>query len=335
VLKTRIIKFNDQHLDADGIDAAVEVLRSGGLIAFPTETVYGLGADAMNVEAVHRVFDAKGRPSDNPLIVHIAALENSFNFTDALPEKGLRLAEIFWPGPLTLIVEKKGNVPDIVTANLDTVALRVPKHPVTLQLLKIFNGGIVGPSANISGRPSPTRADHVFNDLNGKIDIIIDAGPTTIGIESTVIDVTIDPPVILRVGGLSKEDIEMKIGKVNLTKKDELLNRSPGTRHRHYSPKAHVIIFPQGDREKFLELIQQSKKRAEKAGSITYSGELKEIEKSNLHIVLESSVDYYARHLFQALRDLDSKATDVIYVESVKEEGIGAAIMDRLRKAAV
>jgi L-threonylcarbamoyladenylate synthase len=335
VLNTRIIRISDERPDADDILSAVEVLRSGGIIAFPTETVYGLGADAMNEKAVQKVFKAKGRPSDNPLIVHIAALENSYDYTDALPDKGLRLAEYFWPGPLTLIVEKKANVLDIVTANLDTVALRVPNHPVTLELLRKFSGGIVGPSANISGRPSPTSAEHVFNDLNGRIDLIIDSGPTTIGIESTVIDVTLDPPAILRMGGLSKEDIEKKIGEVILTKKDELLNRSPGTRHRHYSPKARIIIIPQGDREKFFQLLQQSRLQKDKIGVITYSSALMDIEQSQLHVVIEPSVEQYARNLFQALRDLDRKAVDVIYVESVKEEGIGAAIMDRLRKAAV
>jgi L-threonylcarbamoyladenylate synthase len=313
----------------------VDILRSGGLVAFPTETVYGLGADAINERAVQKVFEAKGRPSKNPLIVHIASLEVSHKYTSTFPEKGLQLARKYWPGPLTLIVDKKEIVPDIVTAGLDKVALRVPNHPVTLELLKNFKGGIVGPSANISGRPSPTTAEHVYNDLDGKIDLIIDAGPTTIGVESTILDVTVDPPVILRIGGLSREDIESEIGKVSQAGENILLHKLSDARHRHYSLKARVILFPQGDIEKFSHLIQKSKLHNEIIGAITYSKILAGIEESPLHIVIESSIEHIARYLFKTLRELDRKNIDVILVESVREEGLGVAVMDRLRKAAV
>jgi L-threonylcarbamoyladenylate synthase len=313
----------------------VDILRSGGLVAFPTETVYGLGADAINERAVQKVFEAKGRPSKNPLIVHIASLEVSHKYTSTLPGKGLQLARKYWPGPLTLIVDKKEIVPDIVTAGLDKVALRVPNHPVTLELLKNFKGGIVGPSANISGRPSPTTAEHVYNDLDGKIDLIIDAGPTTIGVESTILDVTVDPPVILRIGGLSREDIESEIGKVSQAGENILLHKLSDARHRHYSLKARVILFPQGDIEKFSHLIQKSKLHNEIIGAITYSKILAGIEESPLHIVIESSIEHIARYLFKTLRELDRKNIDVILVESVREEGLGVAVMDRLRKAAV
>jgi L-threonylcarbamoyladenylate synthase len=331
---TKIIQLSPEHPDADKIRCAVEVLHAGGSVAFPTETVYGLGADAMNAEAVQKVFEAKGRPSDNPLIVHIASLENVQQFTASVSEKGLKLARRFWPGPLTLVFQKKINIPDGVTAGLETVALRVPDHPVTLELLRQFKGGIVGPSANVSGKPSPTSAEHVYNDLNGKIDLILDAGSTTIGIESTVLDVTIDPPVILRIGGLSREDIERVIGDVRCTNEAELLRRSPGTRHRHYAPNAQVILFTKADEKNYKLLIQQNKKLQKKVGSITYSKSLADIEQSSFHVVMKSSIEYVARNLFKALRELDRQEVDVILVESVEENGLGAAVMDRLRKAA-
>jgi L-threonylcarbamoyladenylate synthase len=311
------------------------VLHAGGLVAFPTETVYGLGADALNAGAVQKVFKAKGRPSDNPLIVHIASLENVQQFTESVSEKGLQLARRFWPGPLTLVFQKKINIPDGVTAGLETVALRVPNHPVTLELLRKFKGGIVGPSANVSGKPSPTSAEHVYNDLNGKIDLILDAGSTTIGVESTVLDVTVDPPVILRIGGLSREDIMKEIGDMRWTNAGELLRRSPGTRHRHYAPNARVILFAEADEKNYKLLIQQNKKMQKKIGSITYSNILADIEQSSFHVIIESSIEHVARNLFKALRELDRQKVDVILVESVDENGLGAAVMDRLRKAAL
>jgi L-threonylcarbamoyladenylate synthase len=333
--ETEIIKFSIEHPDASQIHHAVELLRAGGLVAFPTETVYGLGADALNSEAVQKVFAAKGRPSDNPLIVHIASLENVQQFAEAISEKGQKLARRFWPGPLTLVLQRKKNVPDIVTAGLDTVAVRVPDHPVTLELLKQFRGGIVGPSANISGKPSPTSAEHVYNDLNGKIDLILDAGSTTIGVESTVLDLTIDPPVILRTGGLSREEIEEEIGEVRRTNANELLRRSPGTRHRHYAPHAQVLLFEEADEQKYKFLLQQYKEQRKKIGSITYSKILSDIESSPFHKKSELSIEQYAKNLFQFLRELDQQAVDVILVESVEEKGLGAAVMDRLRKAAL
>jgi L-threonylcarbamoyladenylate synthase len=331
---TKIIKFFGEHPNPEGIKDAVAVLRSGGLVAFPTETVYGLGADALKADAVQKVFKAKGRPSDNPLIVHVASLEIAWHFTTEISDKGLQLAKRFWPGPLTLVVKRKAIVPDIVTAGLNTVAIRIPNHPVTLELLKRFEGGIVGPSANISGRPSPTSAEHVYHDLSGKIDIILDAGPTTIGMESTVIDVIVDPPVILRIGGLSREDIEKEIGEVRRTSAQEMLRRSPGTRHRHYAPKARVFLIPKNNREAFVKQLNKMKDDGKKVGAITYSEDLNAIDATKFHLILSSSVERYAQNIFRALRELDSLDVDCMLVESVEEKGIGAAIMDRLVKAA-
>ncbi len=331
---TKIIQFFGEHPNTDGINDAVAVLRSGGLVAFPTETVYGLGADALKTDAVKKVFEAKGRPSDNPLIVHVASLEIAWHFMAEISDKGLQLAKRFWPGPLTLVVKRKANVPDIVTAGLDTVAIRIPNHPVSLELLKRFEGGIVGPSANISGRPSPTSAEHVYHDLNGKIDIILNAGPTKIGMESTVINATINPPVILRLGGLSREDIEKEIGEIRQTSVHEILQRSPGTRYRHYAPKARVFLIPKNDQEIFVKQLNKMKDEGKKVGAITYSEDLNVIDATKSHLILSSSVESYARNIFRALRELDSLNVDCMLVESVEEKGIGAAIMDRLFKAA-
>ena len=331
---TNIIRFTAEQPNPEGMKIAVSVIRSGGLVAFPTETVYGLGADALNTDAVQKVFKAKGRPSDNPLIVHVASLEIAWHFMSEISDKGLNLANRFWPGPLTLIVKRKSIVPDIVTAGLGTVAIRIPNHPVTLELLKYFEGGIVGPSANISGRPSPTSAEHVYHDLNGKIDVILDAGPTTIGMESTVIDVTIDPPAILRIGGLNREDIEKEIGKTLQTNAQEILRRSPGTRHRHYAPNAQVILIPQNDREAFENQLSKLQDDGKKVGAITYSEDLNVIDTTKYHLILSSSIERYAQNIFHVLRQLDSFAVDCIIVESVEKKGIGAAVMDRLVKAA-
>lgn len=331
---TRILKISSEHPDPSKIQDAVDVIRSGGLVAFPTETVYGLGADALNADAVQKVFAAKGRPADNPLIVHIASLETIQQFASVIPHKGQALAERFWPGPLTLIFQKKRNIPDSVTAGLNTVALRIPRHPVTLELLRKLQGGLVGPSANISGKPSPTDSEHVYNDLNGKIDLILDAGATAIGVESTVVDVTVDPPVILRIGGLSKEELEEEIGEIRRTDAKELLRRSPGTRHRHYAPTAQVVLFEKGDENQLKILFEQHRAKKLKVGSITYSRHLSDIHPSTLHKVIEPSLEQISKNLFKFLRELDQQGADIILVESVEEKGLGAAVMDRLHKAA-
>jgi L-threonylcarbamoyladenylate synthase len=269
------------------------------------------------------------------LIVHIASLEDVKLFATRLPIKGLKLARRFWPGPLTLVVKRKSIVPNNVTAGLKTVALRVPNHPVTLKILRKFRSGIVGPSANTSSRPSPTTAEHVYDDLKGKIDLILDAGPTEIGVESTVVDVTIDPPVILRLGGLSKQDIENEIGKVCYTTSVELLRRSPGTRHRHYAPRARVILIPSGDSDKFKTQVNKASNVGKIVGTITHSKRMSFSKIIKYHIMLPSSLELFAHNIFRALRELDKQGVDLIIVEGVEEQGIGAAIMDRLRKAAL
>jgi len=334
VTETKVLHISPENPESEIISRAADVLRAGGLVAFPTETVYGLGADVLNLDAVKKVFEAKGRPSDNPLIVHIATAAQLEDIVDEMPEKGRTLADAFWPGPLTLVMKRTILISDLVTGGLDTVAVRMPDHPVPLALIRALGEGIVGPSANLSGRPSPTTAQHVFDDLRGRVEMILDAGATTIGLESTVIDVTVEPPSILRLGGLPREQIEERIGKVELGMGGELARRSPGTRHRHYAPRASVLLVRTGDVETFARLLQTQRQLGKKVGCIVNSSLLAKLESGEYFRVLPSSMDILARYLFRTLRELDGLGLDVIIVEGVEEEGLGATIMDRLRRAA-
>lgn len=333
MLETKILKISPVNPERNIINFAAEVLHLGGLVAFPTETVYGLGADAFNTDAVKKVFEAKGRPADNPLIVHIAEYAQLEELTDNIPQVGKILAEAFWPGPLTLVVKSSKFVPDIVTAGLETVAIRMPDNKVTLELIKALNSPIVGPSANKSGRPSPTLAQHVYDDLNGRIDLILDGGPTQIGLESTVVDVSMQSPLILRFGGLVRERIEQLIGEVQTSDDHRMLRRSPGTLHRHYSPEAKVVLIERGDTLAFEQLYQKYSDEGKKVGFIVYSITVSSIIKSSYGKIIPNDIENYSRLLFQMLRDLDKLETDVILVESVEEKGLGKAIMDRLTKA--
>lgn len=317
--------------DADlHIRAAADVLRRGGLVAFPTETVYGLGADAFSAEAVAKVFEAKGRPPDNPLIVHIADIMYFFEIAETISPIAQKLADKFWPGPLTLVVRHRKQFPSIVVAGLPTVAVRMPKHPIALRLIRLFGRGIVGPSANLSGKPSPTTAQHVYDDLGGKIDIILDAGPTTIGVESTVIDVTTETPVILRLGGLPRMDLESVIGAIVTTREANILQRSPGTRHRHYAPRAPVELVRIGDNEDFAAAL--ARHRGKRIGCILHSLSSHGVM-GNLDVIA-ATIEEYPGLLFESLRALDQRGAEVILVESIPEVGVGEAVMDRLRRAA-
>jgi len=334
VPETRIITLSSEHPDREAIRLAAGVLRSGGLVAFPTETVYGLGADAFNGHAVRRIFEVKGRPADNPLIVHIASYDQLADLTDELPPAGKRLAEAFWPGPLTLVVNGSYGIPDVVTAGLDTVAVRMPDNAVTLGLIRVLGSPIVGPSANLSGGPSPTTAQHVFDDLNGKIDLILDAGPAKIGVESTVVDVTSDPPLILRFGGLTRERIEHCVGPVLAGGEDSRRRRSPGTRHRHYAPRAQVILVDQGDARTFERLYRLHTEAGKKVGFIVHSIALPPSVQCDAGTAVRDGVEQYTRLLFRMLREMDARQADVILVERVEETGLGRAVMDRLVRAA-
>lgn len=333
---TIIIKMRE-GLDEKRIKVAAKLIREGKLVAFPTETVYGLGADALNSKAVRGIFEAKGRPADNPLIVHIADFNQVHELAREVPPEVELLAKHFWPGPLTVVLPKRENVPKITTGGLETVAIRMPAHEIALGLIRESNRPIAAPSANISGKPSPTLAEHVVDDFYGTIECIIDGGGTTIGVESTVIDLTTKPPTLLRPGGLPMEEIERIIGKIKIHPavrgKEVNLAKAPGMKYKHYAPNAQVVVI-EGVREKvkgkIMELLVEYKKQGVKVG-VMATGDFYE---ADAYVNLGDSEEEIARNLFKALRELDRSGVGIILAEGIEEKGLGLAVMNRLRKAA-
>ncbi len=340
--KTWTVDKNVDELHPAIVEAA-ERLKQGEVIAFPTETVYGLGANALETAAVKKIFAAKGRPSDNPLIVHIASTQQlSLLIDEELSEKSKRLIEEFWPGPLTIIFKRKEGISELVTAGLVTVAVRMPDHPVALSILKAANLPIAAPSANRSGKPSPTTADHVKQDLDGLIDGIVDGGSTGIGIESTVIDMTGIIPTILRPGGITLEQLQQVLGQVTLDpaiQHQQEKPRSPGMKYTHYAPLGEMWIV-QGEEHRRIEqmkqLIEKQIKLGKKVGILTIEEHKDYFPLADSIIAYGSKDNLYpmAEQLYQALRTFDIQGVDFILTESVDESGIGLAIMNRLRKAA-
>ncbi len=336
--KTEILNSTD-----DDLEKAAQLIRGGGLVAFPTETVYGLGANALDPAAVSGIFTAKGRPCDNPLIVHISDVSQVYDLSDDITVPAQRVMEAFWPGPLTVVLPKKTGVPDVVTAGLDTVAVRMPDHPVALELISRAGVPVAAPSANSSGRPSPTTAGHVADDLSGKIDAVVDGGLCRVGVESTVIDLTLEPPVILRPGGVTREELEGVLGHVetaaSFAADQAEAPRSPGMKYRHYSPKAEVVLVtgerPDEITKKVSELIAKYRCREKRTGVLA-SAETAAKYKADAVFDLGSRgcPEEIARNLFCGLRHLDMQGVDIIISEGYSETGIGAAVMNRLRKAA-
>lgn len=315
----------------DNISIAAEIIKSGGLVAFPTETVYGLGANALNPEAVENIFRAKGRPADNPLIVHIAEISDIKKYSENLSEKAKMLMEKFWPGPLAIILKKSREIPDIVSAGLDTAAFRMPGHQIALDLIRKSGLPIAAPSANTSGRPSPTDAAHVLEDLSGKIDAVIDAGPVHIGIESTVIDMSGDMPAILRPGKISAEEIEEVIGKIEVIAHFGDTGNAPpapGMKYRHYSPFARVEILE--DESEMFRLARDYISAGKRVAAVIDSDE----KVKSPFIRFYRDYNHLANELFRWFRDFDDAGAEVILIKRVKKEGIGNAIMNRLEKAA-
>jgi L-threonylcarbamoyladenylate synthase len=318
--------------DELGVRRGAQVIRAGGLVAFPTETVYGLGADALSDSAVARIFEAKERPRGNPLIVHLAGAAALESVAARVPPRAREAAARFWPGPLTLVLPRAGVVPLITTGGLETVAARVPSHPVARALIEASGRPIAAPSANRSGRPSPTRAEHVREDLDGRIELILDGGPTPVGVESTVLDMTTEPPTLLRPGGVTLEQLRDCLGEVAVLAGDdeEAPGRSPGLRYRHYAPRAQVIVIEPGAGERmvapWLEAGRPVALMAQRPVSLDRPG---------LTVrTMPSDLGAYARDLFAVLRQLDSTGVEGIFVEAVPPEGLGLTIMDRLRRAA-
>ncbi len=342
-MKTIIEPIDAGQLNTDTIKKAGDILKKGGLVAFPTETVYGLGADALNEDAAKKIYAAKGRPSDNPLIIHIADMDALDKITETIPEKAVIAATEFWPGPLTMIFQKADIVPMGTTGGLDTVAVRMPKHPAAKEIIRAGGGYIAAPSANTSGRPSPTTARHVEEDLTGKIDMIVDGGAVTIGVESTILDMTVEPPMILRPGAVTKDMLERLIGEVAVDKTliepdSKKIPKAPGMKYRHYAPKAELTIL-EGDIYRVTEAInrlaEEKINEGFKVGIIGTEETIERYSAGNVKCIGTRQDEMtVAGNLYGILRDFDSDGTDYIYSESFSSGGIGNAVMNRLLKAA-
>lgn len=342
-METKVEKIEQTQMNMDIINAAGQILKQGGLVAFPTETVYGLGANALDEEAARKTYAAKGRPSDNPLIVHIASLEDLYPITKKVPEKAVALAEKFWPGPLTMIFEKSELVPYGTTGGLETVAVRMPDNEVALALIRAGGGYVSGPSANKSGRPSPTMARHVLDDLEGRIDMILDGGPVHIGVESTIVDMTVEPPMILRPGAVTKEMLEETVGEVAvdhtiLTADAKTPPKAPGMKYRHYAPRAEMTVV-EGPLEKVVdkigELAAARENEGHRVGIIATQETMGRYDHENVKCIgTREDESTVAANLYAILREFDDDGTEYIYSEAFASDGIGSAVMNRLLKAA-
>lgn len=342
-MNTKIIEINEENIDSDLIKEAGEIIKAGGLVAFPTETVYGLGGDALNPQSSKKIYAAKGRPSDNPLIVHIADFEDIYPIVDRVTEAAAKLADKFWPGPLTMILPKSDKVPYETTGGLDTVAVRMPVHKTAAEFIRAAGGYIAAPSANISGRPSPTCAKYVIQDMDGRIDMIIDGGDAGIGLESTIVDLSGDVPMLLRPGFITIEQLRDTLGRVDVDRtildgdcKDR--PKAPGMKYRHYAPKGDLTII-EGATDKVVDYIK------DKSGAALNSGKKVGIiatdETAPLYtadsvksIGSRNDEEMIAHRLYTILREFDDEDMEVIYSESFDTSGMGQAIMNRLLKAA-
>lgn len=344
-MDTKIVRITDkEQLKDEELLEAARILREGGLVAFPTETVYGLGGNALDEHASEKIYAAKGRPSDNPLIAHISCMEELPALVREIPEAGRRLAEAYWPGPLTMIFRKKDEVPYETTGGLETVAVRMPSDPVASRLIRLAGVPVAAPSANTSGRPSPTRAEHVIEDLNGKIDMIIDGGQVGIGVESTIVDVSGETPVLLRPGAVTMEMLEAVLGRVDIDPaitgpvSADIKPKAPGMKYRHYAPKAEMVLV-EGEMEQVVRYINQETKKAQKEGKtvgIICTEESRNLYPEGILEVIGSREheETVAHNLFAVLREFDNRKVDCIFSESFSRDQLGQAIMNRLCKAA-
>ena len=342
-MKTEYVDLREGKDIKEGVKKAAEIIKRGGLVAFPTETVYGLGANGLDENAVPKIYEAKGRPSDNPLILHISKLDEIEDIVKEIPKSALILAEEFWPGPLTMVFKKSERVPYRTTGGLESVAIRMPSNKIARELIKAAGVPIAAPSANSSGRPSPTKAAHVIYDLDGKIDMVIDGGEVDIGIESTIVDVTGEVPVILRPGFITEKMLSEAIGRVeidevvkSLSPDKDLKPKAPGMKYRHYAPRGKMTIY-KGSHSKVVERINEeiSKLEGKKTGVLA-TDETKSYYKADIIISLGSREDgeSIAHNLFDALRKFDDEDVEFIYSEGFDENKLGFAIMNRLHKSA-
>ncbi|CCC58008.1 L-threonylcarbamoyladenylate synthase [Caloramator australicus] len=336
-MDTKVYRINER--DEEKIKEAAEVIKQGGLVVFPTETVYGLGANALDEVACKKIFQAKGRPQDNPLIVHVASFDIS-KYVKYIPDKAKILMENFWPGPLTIIMPKSSLIPDVVTAGLDSVAIRMPENKLARKLIEFSGVPIAAPSANISGRPSPTSIEHCIEDLYGRVDMIIGGERCRVGLESTVVDATDEDIIILRPGFITKEDLEEVVGKVFVDpaiKSEDFKPKSPGMKYRHYAPKAPLKVI-KGDTQKVVEYIKENvynMKRQGKTVGVLIVDEIMDKIDADIKVSLGSIKDpgTIAANLFDKLREFDKTNVDLILSIGFKEDGLFSAIMNRLKKA--
>ncbi len=336
-MKPRILHIDPQNIDSGLIEQAAEAIRNKGLVAFPTETVYGLGANALDPEAVAGIFEAKKRPLDDPLIVHISDIKTLHTLSVSFPPEAVKLVDRFWPGPLTVVLKKKEIVPDIVTTGLETVAIRMPSNPIARKLIETSGVPIAAPSANLFGRPSPTSAAHVIDDLDGRIDMVLDGGGAEIGIESTVVEFIEGEVMVLRPGGTEVEEIKSVLGNVNISVGTGREGRSPGKYPQHYSPRARVMVSEDvpSQVENTLSMYSDMLKKGRRVGIMAKEEHAENYKKFDSK-VLGSGEDgkTCASRLFHIFREFDAEGVDVIIAEGVSEKGLGLAVMNRLRKAA-
>jgi len=329
-MQTAFLLWNDEN-----IKQAAQFLKAAEVVAFPTETVYGLGADATSEAAIAKIFQAKGRPADNPLIVHLSRVEQFTQYVESIPKKAQLLIDNFMPGPLTVVLKSNGTIANNVTAGLDTVGVRIPDHPAARQLIEAAGIPIAAPSANLSGKPSPTSAVHVYQDLNGKIKAILDGGPTGVGVESTVVDCTKDEVMILRPGGVTKQALEAVLGEavIDATVTDTA-PKSPGMKYTHYEPDVPLILV-EGDVAFFRQQLDKYQHEGKKVGLLV-SAELSRELTADVVVRCGSQedMDAVANQLYQSLRTFKSSDVDIILAETFTETGVGQAVMNRLRKAA-
>lgn len=343
-MNTELVTIQSDHMDESVMVRAGKLIAAGELVAFPTETVYGLGGDALDPEASRKIYAAKGRPSDNPLIVHIAEFAQLEQIAKEVPAQAKRLADAFWPGPLTMIVWKNDKVPYATTGGMDTVAVRMPKHPVALELIRQSGCLIAAPSANASGRPSPTVAAHVAEDLSGRIAMILDGGPVGIGIESTIIDLTEKIPMVLRPGYITPQMLAEVLGEEviidpGIVAADDIRKpKAPGMKYRHYAPRADMVIVDGEQAAVVYEInrcVAEQKRQGHKTAVIA-ADETKTLYHADVVLSMgaRSDEEAIAQHLYKILRECDERSVDTIYSENFSTPRIGQAIMNRLLKAA-
>ena len=323
---------------AETAEKAAQIIKNGGLVALPTETVYGLGANGLDPEAVAKIFIAKGRPQDNPLILHLSCAEEMEHYCHSIPESAYRLAEKFWPGPLTMVLPAKDNVPKCTTAGLPTVAVRCPDSKITRDIIALSGYPIAAPSANISGKPSTTTADHVLHDHNGRIEAIVDGGPCRVGVESTIVDLTEQPPRLLRPGGITPEQLKSVLGDLTVDKavtsllKQGEVAKAPGMKYRHYAPDCQVIIVT-GSREKAAKCIHDLYKAGDRV--LCFEEELSLYADCDpLPYGKEADIESLSAGLFAALRILDDPKVQKVYARCPEGDGLAIAVQNRLGKAA-